>query len=92
MRVFLFHLNSNLIFNQQDHIYDQDSTTQELYDDVARPIVEKSVKGFNGTIFAYGQTSSGKNSNIICNNLIRFLPNIVFFFLERHRQDLHNVG
>lgn len=44
----------------QDHIYGENSTTQELYDQVARPIVKKSVQGFNGTIFAYGQTSSGE--------------------------------
>lgn len=49
-----------LCFFFQDNIYDADSTTQEIYEQVARPIVEESVKGFNGTIFAYGQTSSGK--------------------------------
>lgn len=48
------------VFFFQDNIYDADSTTQEIYEQVARPIVEESVKGFNGTIFAYGQTSSGK--------------------------------
>jgi hypothetical protein len=28
--------------------------------DLGTPIVEKAMKGFNGTIFAYGQTGSGK--------------------------------
>lgn len=48
------------VFFSQDNIYDADSTTQEIYEQIARPIVEESVKGFNGTIFAYGQTSSGE--------------------------------
>lgn len=31
-----------------------------MYNDIAQPIVEAAIAGFNGTIFAYGQTSSGK--------------------------------
>lgn len=42
-----------------DQIFDEDSSTQDLYEAVAQPIVQSSVNGFNGTIFAYGQTSSG---------------------------------
>ena len=36
------------------------STTQEIFDHVARPMVTDFFSGFNGTIVAYGQTSSGK--------------------------------
>lgn len=66
------------IFFSQDHIYEGSSTTQELYDDVARPIVEKSVKGFNGTIFAYGQTSSGKHLNIGSKVLFLKVNNVLY--------------
>lgn len=31
-----------------------------MYDAAAKPIIESVLDGFNGTIFAYGQTSSGK--------------------------------
>lgn len=31
-----------------------------MYDLAARPIIDSVLEGFNGTIFAYGQTSSGK--------------------------------
>ena len=31
-----------------------------VYNKVARPIVENVLKGYNGTIFAYGQTGTGK--------------------------------
>ena len=32
----------------------------DVYDAAARPIIDSVLEGFNGTIFAYGQTSSGK--------------------------------
>lgn len=41
-------------------MYDQDTKTSDVYDEIAKPIVEAATAGFNGTIFAYGQTSSGK--------------------------------
>lgn len=31
-----------------------------MFDNIVKPIVDAAVNGFNGTIFAYGQTSSGK--------------------------------
>lgn len=31
-----------------------------MYDEAARPIIDSVLEGFNGTIFAYGQTASGK--------------------------------
>lgn len=37
-------------------------STQELFDNLAKPIVTSALMGINGTIFAYGQTSSGKVS------------------------------
>lgn len=32
------------------------STQEEVFESVARPIVEEALQGFNCTIFAYGQT------------------------------------
>lgn len=40
--------------------YPSDVTQQFIYDDCARPIVESVLEGYNGTIFAYGQTGTGK--------------------------------
>ncbi|KAJ0400625.1 hypothetical protein P43SY_000910 [Pythium insidiosum] len=45
---------------QYDHIFDATSTTRAMYDRVAKRIVRSALDGINGTIFAYGQTSSGK--------------------------------
>eukprot|EP00054_Salpingoeca_dolichothecata_P014791 m.84027 g.84027 ORF g.84027 m.84027 type:complete len:952 (+) comp21167_c0_seq1:84-2939(+) len=43
-----------------DKVFDTNTTQQEVYNYTARPIVEDVLQGYNGTIFAYGQTSSGK--------------------------------
>eukprot|EP00053_Salpingoeca_punica_P009452 m.84665 g.84665 ORF g.84665 m.84665 type:complete len:962 (+) comp15031_c0_seq2:203-3088(+) len=43
-----------------DRAFGPDSTQDEVYNYAAKPIVEDVLKGYNGTIFAYGQTSSGK--------------------------------
>lgn len=43
-----------------DHVFDKSVKTIELYNTIVAPIVHDSLKGFNGTILCYGQTSSGK--------------------------------
>ncbi|KAF2884409.1 hypothetical protein ILUMI_21788 [Ignelater luminosus] len=43
-----------------DYIFPEDSTQMDLYRHIALPIVEKAFQGYNGTIFAYGQTGTGK--------------------------------
>jgi centromeric protein E len=43
-----------------DKTFGENTTTQIVYDSVAKGIVSSAVSGLNGTIFAYGQTSSGK--------------------------------
>ncbi|XP_054794104.1 kinesin-like protein KIN-7N isoform X2 [Prosopis cineraria] len=43
-----------------DHIFDERSTNASVYDLLTKDIIDAAVEGFNGTAFAYGQTSSGK--------------------------------
>eukprot|EP00095_Tigriopus_kingsejongensis_P001128 snap_masked-scaffold1099_size62903-processed-gene-0.6 protein:Tk01128 transcript:snap_masked-scaffold1099_size62903-processed-gene-0.6-mRNA-1 annotation:"kinesin-like protein kif3a isoform x2" len=43
-----------------DNVFGPDSTQMDVYNRVARPIVENVIEGYNGTIFAYGQTGTGK--------------------------------
>ncbi|KNC29107.1 hypothetical protein FF38_14528 [Lucilia cuprina] len=43
-----------------DNVFDGESSQLDLYVDTARPIVEKVLEGYNGTILAYGQTGTGK--------------------------------
>ncbi|KAK6938551.1 Kinesin motor domain [Dillenia turbinata] len=43
-----------------DHVFDQSCTNSRVYQLLVKNIIEAVVEGFNGTAFAYGQTSSGK--------------------------------
>ena len=43
-----------------DYVFDQDTTQLELYLKAAKPTVLSLMEGYNSTIFAYGQTGTGK--------------------------------
>ncbi|XP_070000439.1 kinesin-like protein KIF3A isoform X3 [Penaeus vannamei] len=43
-----------------DSVFGADSKQVDVYNLAARPIVENVLEGYNGTIFAYGQTGTGK--------------------------------
>ncbi|KAL5272625.1 hypothetical protein ACHWQZ_G000735 [Mnemiopsis leidyi] len=43
-----------------DSVFDQRSRQRDLYDSVFKPLVASVLEGYNGTIFAYGQTGTGK--------------------------------
>ncbi len=43
-----------------DHIFGPDWTTDRIYEVTTQSLIHKMVAGFNSTVFAYGQTSSGK--------------------------------
>ncbi|ACO63040.1 predicted protein, partial [Micromonas commoda] len=45
---------------QLDNVFDPSCRTKDVYDRTTRGIIESVLNGFNGTVFAYGQTSSGK--------------------------------
>ncbi|XP_059099397.1 osmotic avoidance abnormal protein 3-like isoform X4 [Tigriopus californicus] len=44
-----------------DGVYGTDSTTEAIYNDVGYTLVEGVLEGYNGTVFAYGQTGCGKS-------------------------------
>ncbi|CAN6358744.1 unnamed protein product [Urochloa humidicola] len=43
-----------------DHVFDGAATNARVYDALVRSLIRAAIDGFNGTVFAYGQTSSGK--------------------------------
>ncbi|CAH1796064.1 unnamed protein product [Owenia fusiformis] len=62
-----------------DNVFDQVETTQDIYDTVAKPVVLGATAGFNGTMFAYGQTASGKTFTMSGS---MFQPGIIRLALE----------
>lgn len=47
-----------------DFVGDESLTQKDIYNEAAKPIVEACLQGYNGTIFAYGQTGAGKTFTI----------------------------
>ncbi|XP_029618642.1 centromere-associated protein E isoform X2 [Salmo trutta] len=52
-----------------DRVFRAEETTLQLYQELAKPLVVSTVEGYNGTIFAYGQTSSGKTFTMMGSSL-----------------------
>ena len=44
-----------------DQVYDWNSKQEDLFHTCALPIVDSVLTGYNGTVFAYGQTGTGKS-------------------------------
>uniref|UniRef100_A0A8C5T471 Centromere protein E n=1 Tax=Malurus cyaneus samueli TaxID=2593467 RepID=A0A8C5T471_9PASS len=59
-------VNGTKIFSY-DRVFHSSDNTQQLYVGVAVPIIQSAVQGYNGTIFAYGQTASGKTYTMMGN-------------------------
>ena len=45
--------------------YNENVQTPEIYHEVVRPIVKQALLGFNGSVFMYGQTTSGKTYTML---------------------------
>uniref|UniRef100_F7FXR0 Centromere-associated protein E n=1 Tax=Monodelphis domestica TaxID=13616 RepID=F7FXR0_MONDO len=43
-----------------DRVFHSNETTEKVFEEIAVPIIRSAIQGYNGTIFAYGQTASGK--------------------------------
>ena len=48
-----------------DQVFDVDSDQQSVYDECAFSLVESVIEGYNGTMFAYGQTGCGKTHTMM---------------------------
>ncbi|KAK1404781.1 Kinesin motor domain-containing protein [Heracleum sosnowskyi] len=48
-----------------DKVFGPSIATQDVYEVAGRPVVKNAMKGINGTVFAYGVTSSGKTHTVI---------------------------
>ncbi|XP_045457043.1 kinesin-like protein KIF3A [Melitaea cinxia] len=60
-----------------DAVFDSNTTQMDIYLQTANPIVEQVLKGYNGTIFAYGQTGTGKTYTMAGSNSAPELRGII---------------
>ncbi|KAM7006042.1 kinesin heavy chain [Tautogolabrus adspersus] len=60
----IFQREDTVILGGKSYVFDQvfptNTTQEQVYNTCAKQIVKDVLGGYNGTIFAYGQTSSGK--------------------------------
>ena len=49
---------------QFDKIFDSKINQEEIFNEVAKDVIDSTIDGYNGTIFAYGQTGFGKTYTI----------------------------
>lgn len=52
--------NTTIKYFSYDHVFDAETSQREVYEQSSFFIVENVLNGYNGTIFAYGQTGCGK--------------------------------
>ena len=43
-----------------DHVFPEQANQDEVYQKIGKPLIEEIFKGYNATVFAYGQSGSGK--------------------------------
>lgn len=44
-----------------DGVYNINDTTLQIYENICFPLISGVLEGYNGTVFAYGQTGCGKS-------------------------------
>ncbi|XP_048590157.1 kinesin-like protein KIN-7O isoform X3 [Nematostella vectensis] len=71
-----------------DQVFDQITSTEDVYGSFAKPVILSVMEGFNGTIFAYGQTASGKTHTMMgddsCPGIIPQAIDEIFTYIDQH--------
>ena len=85
----------NYIFSY-DKVFPPNSNQSEIYSNVGKRIVEDIMAGYNGTIFAYGQSGSGKTYTMYGNDLYDenskgIIPRIVEEIFKRVEKSDRNI-
>lgn len=79
-----------------DAVFGPQSTQAEVFEDAAAPLIKDVMQGYNATIFAYGQTSSGKTHtmegpNIYDENKRGIIPRSVYAIFDGVSQSDANI-
>ncbi|KAL2254802.1 UNVERIFIED_CONTAM: Kinesin-like protein KIN-7F [Sesamum indicum] len=67
-----------------DRVFRGDCTTREVYEEGTKDIALSVVGGVNSTIFAYGQTSSGKTYTM--NGITEYAVADIYDYIQRHEE------
>jgi len=93
-KINLLNPDDNIIKDfQYDHVYDRETTQQDIYDNVGKKIIDHAFNGYNCCIFAYGISGSGKTHTIMgYNNEPGLIPKIsqALFDQQMQKNTLNN--
>ncbi|KAL2490653.1 ATP binding microtubule motor family protein [Abeliophyllum distichum] len=67
-----------------DRVFSGDCSTREVYEEGTKDIALSVVGGINSTIFAYGQTSSGKTYTM--NGITEYAVADIYDYIKRHEE------
>ncbi|XP_017981163.1 PREDICTED: kinesin-like protein KIN-7F [Theobroma cacao] len=67
-----------------DRVFACDSHTRQVYEEVAKQIALSVLSGINSTIFAYGQTSSGKTYTM--SGITEYAVADIYDYIEMHEE------
>ncbi|XP_027112137.2 kinesin-like protein KIN-7E [Coffea arabica] len=67
-----------------DRVFRGDCPTRKVYDDGTKEIALSVVNGINSTIFAYGQTSSGKTYTM--NGITEYTVADIYDYIQKHEE------
>ena len=67
-----------------DRVFRSDCSTREVYEEAAKEVAISVVSGINSSIFAYGQTSSGKTYTM--NGITQCTVADIFNYIEKHTE------
>ncbi|XP_058109381.1 kinesin-like protein KIN-7F [Magnolia sinica] len=67
-----------------DRVFRSDSSTKQVYEEAAKEVALSVVSGINASIFAYGQTSSGKTYTM--NGITEYTVADIYDYIQRHEE------
>lgn len=65
-----------------DRVFGSESTTKQVYEEAAKEVALSVVSGINSSIFAYGQTSSGKTYTMT--GITEYTVSDIYDYIKRH--------
>ncbi|XP_031385160.1 kinesin-like protein KIN-7F isoform X2 [Punica granatum] len=67
-----------------DRVFGCDSSTRQVYEEGAKEVALSVVSGINASVFAYGQTSSGKTYTM--SGITEYAIADIYNYIERHKE------
>ncbi|KAI8017689.1 Kinesin-like protein KIN-7I [Camellia lanceoleosa] len=65
-------------------VFRSDCSTKEVYEKEAKDVALSVVSGINSSVFAYGQTSSGKTFTMM--GITKYAVAYIYYYIEKHNE------